>query len=115
MKGLFGVARPGLNEPVTQSVPLVAVYAIAERSAERCARIPLGFSDAFAFLNSQIHRAVAGQRLGLTERLLQQTCWLATAVPVYRLDRPRSFDRLGEATALIESALIESALLESSA
>jgi hypothetical protein len=103
-KGHFGIAAFGAAEPVTTPLPLAAAYALDLPQGDRISATSMSRRDAFLFIESQAHRVWMGRGLGLTAQIFHQLCALAAAIPVYRLERPNSLDRLDQVAALLEEA-----------
>jgi hypothetical protein len=61
----------------------------------------LSGKDAFLFLDKETHRGWMGRHLGLHAQLFRHTSALASAVPVYRLQRPCALERLDETINLL--------------
>jgi ABC-type cobalamin/Fe3+-siderophores transport system ATPase subunit len=104
-KGHFGMAAPTPDEGVTKAIPLGGVFALDAHgedavSCERLASLP-----AFAFLNSQTHRARMGRLMGAQERMFHQVYRVVSAVPVWRLKRPKDLGRLNESAEVVEAAM----------
>ncbi len=104
LKGHFGVAAIQSVEAIRHAIPLGAVYALDTPGGDQVSRSPLRGKDAFAFIENQAHRGWMGHNLGLHNQLFRHIATVAATVPIYRLDRPRALDRLGEVARLVESA-----------
>lgn len=103
-KGHFGMAAIQPSEAIQHPVPLGTIYALDTPSGDQASRSLLSPRDAFVFIESQAHRGWMGRNLGLCEQVFGHIVMLATAVPVYRLDRPCSLERVDEAACLVEVA-----------
>lgn len=102
-KGHFGVASFDAAK-TARTAPVAAIYALAPPEGDAVSHKQLRGKDAFVFLESQAHRAWMGRGLGLGVQLFRCIGAVAAAVPVYRLERPRSLERLDETVRLLERA-----------
>jgi hypothetical protein len=104
-KGHFGVSSFPASAALNRAIPIAAIFALNAPSGDgvHCARLP--GKDAFLFLNGQAHRRHIGRRLGFDDQLFHHAATLASAVPVYRLDRPAALERLDETAVLIEDTV----------
>lgn len=104
MKGHFGMAAIQPMEAIQHPVPLAAIYALDTPAGDKVGRSLLRGKNAFVFLESQAHRGWMGRNLGLHNQLFGHIAMLASAVPVYRLDRTCALDRMDEVVCLVEAA-----------
>lgn len=83
--------------------PLDAVIAIAEApQLEMQACAP---AQGLAVVNTYAYRPKLAHYLGRSPALFQQAAQIARSAPVYRLNRPKSFDALPETIRLIEKTV----------
>jgi hypothetical protein len=104
-KGHFGVSSFPASAALNLATPIAAIFALGTPGGDslHCARLP--GKDAFLFLNGQAHRRYIGRRLGFDSQLFHHAATLASAVPVYHLDRPAALDQLNETAVLVEAAV----------
>lgn len=103
-KGHFGMAAMQSMGAIQHPVPLAAIYALDTPAGDNLGRSLLKGRNAFAFVENQAHRGWMGRNLGLHNQLFGHIAMLATAVPIYRLDRPCALDRVDEVACLVEAA-----------
>ncbi|MBI5593081.1 MAG: hypothetical protein HY881_21655 [Deltaproteobacteria bacterium] len=100
-KGHFGMAGLECIADANNPVPVAVIYAIDTSHGMVMDRRPLRGKERFNFLDSQAHRSWMGRALGSHQDIFRQLAALSRAVPVYRLQRPRSLQGMEEATAFL--------------
>ena len=95
IKGHFLLDQPEMDHPCA-ALPIAALYLIEDNDGDEIDFLRLRGAAGFLAVREQIHRSNMGATLGMRAEIFRDLSDLLTAVPVFRLSRPRNLTRIAD-------------------